>query len=106
MPKLDPSKPKGPMSAYFLFAQEKRKDKDIKDLAVTEQSKKIGKLWAECKDKDKAKFMDQALKLKSAYDKDMLNYTPEEGYDPNGNLIGAKVSNSKYFNIIKVNQGC
>ena len=77
MPK-DPKKPKGRMSAYAFFVQERRLYYRNKGLSVnfTEFSRECASLWKELSDVQKAKYVKSAEMDKSRYDEEMSTYTP------------------------------
>ena len=77
MPK-DPKKPKGRMSAYAFFVQERRLYYRNKGLSVnfTEFSRECASLWKELSDVQKAKYVKSAEMDKTRYDEEMSTYTP------------------------------
>lgn len=77
MPK-DPKKPKGRMSAYAFFVQERRLYYRNKGLNVnfTEFSRECASLWKDLSDVQKAKYVKSAEMDKARYDEEMSTYTP------------------------------
>jgi len=63
----DETKPKRPMSGYFLWLNENRENikKDNPGISITEVSKKAGELWREMS--DKTEWEKKALQAKEAY---------------------------------------
>lgn len=87
-PKKDPNKPKGRMSAYAYFVQQKRKDyrdegKEVDFIAFT---KECSEEWKD-EDLDKSEFEKKADEDKIRYTKAMKEYTPRDS--------GAKGKKSK-----------
>ncbi len=77
---VDKNKPKRPLNAYMLYAQDarvelKKKNPEMKAVGG-EISKKIGEQWNKLAAKDKKKYEDQAKKAKVDYDKKMKDYVP------------------------------
>jgi len=77
---VDKNKPKRPLNAYMLYAQDarvelKKKNPEMKAVGG-EISKKIGEQWNKLPAKDKKKYEDQAKKAKVEYDKKMKDYVP------------------------------
>jgi hypothetical protein len=75
--KKDPNAPKRPLSAYMIFAGDKReeaKKKLGKDAKITEVASLLGKMWKKVDEDEKKKYQKKAAKLKEAYEKDMKKY--------------------------------
>ncbi|XP_048652437.1 high mobility group protein B3-like [Marmota marmota marmota] len=80
MPKGDPKKPKGKMSAYAYFVQTFRKEHKKKNPKVpvnfAEFSKKCSERWKALSGKEKSKFDEMAKADKVRYDREMKDYGP------------------------------
>ncbi|KAG3272019.1 HMGB3 [Ictidomys tridecemlineatus] len=80
MPKGDPKKPKGKMSAYAYFVQTFRKEHKKKNPKVpvnfAEFSKKCSERWKTLSGKEKSKFDEMAKADKVRYDREMKDYGP------------------------------
>lgn len=75
--------PKRPMSAAFLYMQEKRKKlKSDEGVVGAEASKQVGALWKATSDEEKEPYNQQAKVLKTKYDKDMAAFKKNK-VDPN-----------------------
>merc|ERR1719408_675331 len=61
--KMLKNEPKRPMTAYFLFMNEKREEWEGEDMAFTEVGKKAAGLWKEMSDANKAKYNKKAAGL-------------------------------------------
>ena len=77
---VDKNKPKRPLNAYMIYAQDarvelKKKNPEMKAVGG-EISKKIGEQWKKLAAKDKKKYEDLAKKAKSEYEKKMKDYVP------------------------------
>lgn len=77
---VDKNKPKRPLNAYMLYAQDarvelKKKNPEMKAVGG-EISKKIGEQWNKMAAKDKKKYEDLAKKAKTEYEKKMKSYVP------------------------------
>jgi len=68
--KADSDKPKRPLSAYFLFAGEKRPEVKVAqpELSNTQIVKKLGEMWRALPDAAKKPYQDSAAKAKAEYD--------------------------------------
>lgn len=81
-PKKDPNKPKGRMSAYAFFVQERRAEYREKgqEVEFTSFSKECAELWKEeMDDESKAKYFEKAEKDRNRYEEEMADYVPAEG---------------------------
>jgi len=67
----DPNAPKRPLSAFMLFAGDRRGDvkKAHPDWGVPDIGRELGRLWKSASASDKKKFEDAAAKAKAAYNK-------------------------------------
>lgn len=77
----DPNKPKGRMSAYAFFVQERRamyrqKGQEVKFTAF---SKECADLWRGMDDDDKSKFIQSAEADRDRYKKEMASYKAPAG---------------------------
>merc|ERR1719326_1057597 len=68
------NEPKRPMTAYFLFMNEKREEWEGKDMAFTEIGKKAAKIWGDMTDGKKKKYNDMYAKNRAAYEKKLATY--------------------------------
>lgn len=80
----DPNKPKGRMSAYAFFVQDRREMYKEKGEGVqfTQFSKECAELWRNMTDGEKAKYAKQAEGDRARYQREMADYKPpddEEG---------------------------
>lgn len=95
-PKKDPNKPKGRMSAYAFFVQEKRADSKAKgeEVEFTAFSQQCAKQWKAIGIEDdaekgpKKKYLALADADKVRYTREMANYVPPDGIGKKGR--GAK----------------
>lgn len=80
-PKKDPNKPKGRMSAYAFFVQEKRGEYREKgqDVDFTAFSKECSELWKR-EDANKKKYQKLADADKTRHTREMESYVPSEGF--------------------------
>jgi hypothetical protein len=72
-----PPGPKRPLSAYLLFAAEKRPEVAQKFSTLGEVSKELSRLWSETSEKDRKPFNDKAAALKSAYEEEKKKWKVE-----------------------------
>ncbi|WVZ77004.1 hypothetical protein U9M48_024909 [Paspalum notatum var. saurae] len=70
----DPSKPKQPMSAYFVYSQERRTELVAEKKNVPEIGKITGEEWKKMTDAQKAPYEEVARKQKEEYHKQMEVY--------------------------------
>merc|ERR1711907_877915 len=68
------NEPKRPMTAYFLFMNEKREEWADEDMAFTEIGKKAAKIWGDMTDGKKKKYNDMYAKNRAAYEKKLDAY--------------------------------
>ncbi|KXS19850.1 high mobility group box, partial [Gonapodya prolifera JEL478] len=70
--KKDPDAPKRPLTAYMLFAQEKRPEVKAAnpDATFGEMGKLIGAEWKKLDDSEKKKYQDRSNSAKAQYDKE------------------------------------
>lgn len=78
----DENAPKKPLSAYFRFAEEKRKPEREKNPGATvgQVMKVIGALWKQLSAEEKEKYDTPAKKAKSTYDKLLAAYKHSGAY--------------------------
>ncbi|KAE8785304.1 HMG1/2-like protein [Hordeum vulgare] len=74
----DPSKPKQPMSAYFLYSQERRAALVAEKKTVPEIGKITGEEWKRMTEAQKAPYEEAARKQKEAYQKQMEVYNQKK----------------------------
>ncbi len=93
----DPKKPKGRISAYALFLQDKRKMYKEKgqEVGFKEFSQLCSEEWKNISDSDKKKFQTKADEDKVRYAKEMKLYQPSPGYNYKGKLEGGKKRRKK-----------
>ncbi|KAL8556599.1 hypothetical protein ACS0TY_004159 [Phlomoides rotata] len=70
----DPLKPKHPMSAYFIFAKERRAALLAVNKNVLEVAKMTGEEWKNMTEKDRAPYEEMALKNREQYLQEMELY--------------------------------
>jgi hypothetical protein len=72
----DPNMPKRPATSYMLYCSETREKvkSENPDIKPKEITTRIGKMWNELSDKDKAKYNKKAEKERSDYNKKMDQY--------------------------------
>ncbi|PWN51984.1 hypothetical protein IE53DRAFT_327531 [Violaceomyces palustris] len=85
----DPSMPKKPRSAYFMFLSYTRPEraKDLPDLSITELMKKLGDEWRSMTSEEKARFEEEAEIDKQRYRAEMsewVDQNPGKVVDPAG----------------------
>merc|ERR1719238_2003263 len=68
------NEPKRPMTAYFLFMNEKREEWADEDMAFTAIGKKAAALWGNMSEGKKKKYNDMYQKNRKAYDKKLDAY--------------------------------
>jgi len=61
------NQPKRPMSAFMLFAADRRAEVQKTTTKVTDVLKVIGQMWKEVSEADKQPFQEEAARLKSEY---------------------------------------
>jgi len=84
------SGPKQPATAFQLFVQEKRKEmsgedlseelQELKKMQLGDQAKKLGKMWSEIGEEDKARIDGKAKELKDEYDKELAEYKNSDAF--------------------------
>jgi len=72
--KRDPAKPKRPLSAFFLWAQQERKSPDIAKLSVSEAGKVLGARWKTLPAEKKAPLQQKSKAESEAYNVQMKTY--------------------------------
>nr|XP_018912997.1 PREDICTED: nucleolar transcription factor 1-A-like [Bemisia tabaci]XP_018912998.1 PREDICTED: nucleolar transcription factor 1-A-like [Bemisia tabaci] len=77
--RIFPDMPKQPMSAFFIFSQEKKDDLRQKypDLSFKDFSKVVAEEYKNLKEKKKKKYEKKAAKLKEAYKENLLKFYEE-----------------------------
>lgn len=77
----DPNAPKKPMSAYFLFLNDRRKDikREKPTLTMCQQTKEATVEWNKMTEKEKKKWQDLQVKEKQRYEKEMQTYDKSNG---------------------------
>jgi len=72
----DPNAPKRPLTAFFLFCNDKRPGikSDNPDFKVGDVAKELGRLWSECGSDMKAKYEAKAKADKVRYEKQLAEY--------------------------------
>ena len=72
----DPLKPKRPITGYFLFLNDRRKEfmktHDLKNPA--EANRMLGKAWKELSEAEKKPFLEEANKNRQIYEKKLAEY--------------------------------
>jgi len=81
-PPKDINAPVRPMSSYFLFNNERRRQlmSQNKNLKITEASKLIADEWKGISKEAKKVYEDEALKLKKTYETKFENYKKTDSY--------------------------
>eukprot|EP01083_Nonionella_stella_P017474 48908_1 len=76
------SAPKRPMSAYFLYAADKRPQvkRTNPDLSLTEMAKLIGSDWSKCTKREKKKYEESAAKALADYKEKRAEYEAGSAY--------------------------
>ena len=74
--KRDPNKPKRPKNSYTFFCNSKREEVKINnpDFKFSDVNKVLGKMWKECSNTEKEKYIVLGNKEKSKYKEDMEEY--------------------------------
>ncbi|XP_010539785.1 PREDICTED: high mobility group B protein 2-like [Tarenaya hassleriana] len=81
----DPSKPKRPASAFFVFMEEFReqfKKDHPKNKSVAAVGKAAGEKWKSMSEEDKAPYVAKAEKRKQEYEKNMKAYNRKQDDAP------------------------
>ena len=101
--KKDPNKPKGRMSAYAFFVQERRKEykEKGKNIQFTEFSKECADLWREMDEDEKKDYSDLADKDKVRYEREMAAYRPPSDDEDGGTSRGKSKKKKKDANMPK-----
>jgi len=78
----DPNAPKRPLTAYFLYVAEVRQDvvEEIGKSDITAVGKKIGEMWRNLSDEEKAKYIETANESKAEYQEEMNEYKQSAEY--------------------------
>ncbi|KAL6092703.1 hypothetical protein STEG23_029654, partial [Scotinomys teguina] len=79
--KKDPSYPKRPPSAFFLFCSEHRPKikSEHPGLSIRDIAKKLGEMWSEQSAKDKQPYEQRAARMKEKYVREGYCYIPCRG---------------------------
>jgi hypothetical protein len=79
----DPNAPKRPMTAYFLFLNDRREaiKSSNPNIKVTEVTKEAAHQWNNAEPNVRKKYDDMAAKLKANYAKELAKYNGGEGND-------------------------
>lgn len=72
--KRDPAKPKRPLGAFMIWAQQERQAPDLAKLPVVEAGKILGSNWAKLPAEKKAPFEEKYIAAKGKYEADMKVY--------------------------------
>ena len=75
-PAVDPKAPKKPKTAYILYSEFAREQAKNRGEAAPQMTK-LGEEWSAISEADKAKYVEEAEKLKEAYIKEMEKYKAE-----------------------------
>lgn len=81
-PAKDPNAPKKPLSAYFLYANDKRDEirREFPEMSTTDVAKESGRRWAQLSPEEKEKYESRSKESKSEYDQAMSSYVPTQMY--------------------------
>jgi len=99
----DNNKPKRPLSGFFRFISNFRKDHS--EMKVTEVTKAAGAEWKVLSKTEKEKYLDAAARDKAEYQKDLKNYQKSDKYKQYQEKVKAfkteKEMKMKKFNKLK-----
>lgn len=84
-PAVDPRAPKKPKTAYMLFNEWAREQAKSRGEAAPPMAK-LGEEWNAMSEAEKAKFVEEAEKLKDVYLKEIDKYKEELAHDNNGDV--------------------
>ncbi|KAG6406012.1 hypothetical protein SASPL_133608 [Salvia splendens] len=96
--KKDPLKLKNPMSAYFIFFNERRAALLVENKNVLEVAKITGEEWKNMTDIQKAPYEEIAFKRKEQYGQEMEAYKQKEEEAANLKKDGEELINLKANN--------
>ncbi|EER38185.1 conserved hypothetical protein [Histoplasma capsulatum var. duboisii H88] len=77
----DPNAPKKPLTAYAIFANEKRADLQYKGLSFPQMAIEIGKLWRELPENEKKIAQARAIRAREDYKVALAEYEKSENYN-------------------------
>lgn len=73
-PIVDPNAPTRPLSAFFLYMKDARKDTDLTGMTIAEQSKSLGEKWKQLVEAEKERYIQEAKKDLVAYQEKKKEY--------------------------------
>ncbi|KAK2805939.1 hypothetical protein FQN51_008713 [Onygenales sp. PD_10] len=76
----DPNAPKKPLTAYAVFANEKRAQLQYKGLSFPEMAIEIGKLWRELPEGEKRAAQADAIQAREGYKRALAEYEKSENH--------------------------
>ncbi|KAL2368204.1 hypothetical protein RJ035_007836 [Blastomyces gilchristii] len=79
-PKPDPNAPRKPLTAYAIFANEKRADLQYKGLSFPQMAIEIGRLWRELPEGEKKIAQARAIRARQEYKLALAEYEKSENY--------------------------
>ncbi|XP_062911164.1 high mobility group protein B2-like isoform X6 [Mobula hypostoma] len=81
--KKDPSAPKRPLSAFFIFCSDKRPKvkSESPGMSIGDIAKKLGEMWSTVQTKDKQTYQQKASKLKEKNEKEIAAYRAKRKND-------------------------
>ncbi|OJD16474.1 hypothetical protein AJ78_03373 [Emergomyces pasteurianus Ep9510] len=79
-PKPDPNAPKKPLTAYAVFANEKRAELQYKGLSFPQMAIEIGRLWRELPEDEKKIAQARAICAREKYKLALAEYEKSESY--------------------------
>ncbi|PGH30798.1 hypothetical protein GX50_06426 [[Emmonsia] crescens] len=80
-PKPDPNAPKKPLTAYAVFANEKRADLQYKGLSFPQMAIEIGRLWRELPENEKKIAQARAIRAREEHKLALAEYEKSENYN-------------------------
>ncbi|PGH11983.1 hypothetical protein AJ79_04570 [Helicocarpus griseus UAMH5409] len=86
-PKPDPNAPKKPLTAYAVFANEKRAELQHRDLSFPEMAIEIGKLWRELPENEKNFAKARAIQAREEYKLALAEYEKSENYSKHAKYL-------------------
>lgn len=74
--KRDKNRPPGARSAYILYsnAMRKEKEEELKELVNTEKLKRLAAMWKSCEEEEKSKYKTLALEDKERAKRELAEY--------------------------------
>jgi hypothetical protein len=78
----DPNRPKRAPSAYFLFMKDARPHlkAEMQDASITEIGKKLGEMWRNMEEEQKAVYVEKAAELKKEADEKIAAYKASDDF--------------------------